>query len=136
MKKLTFKATCENIPLAIRFVNEYLFENNIVFVDKFDIVIDEIFSNISKYAYKTSNKNITIICNYNKVRNQILITFKDSGFAYNPLDAVEPDITIPVEERPNGGLGLFIVKNIIDEMKYIRKNKKNILTLKKTLDKN
>lgn len=136
MKEITFEANCSNIPLAIGFVNKFLFENNINPVDKFDIVIDEILSNISNYAYQNPGNSITLICDYNKLQNEISLTFKDSGFAYNPLNAAKPNIKVPVEKRPIGGLGLLIVKNIIDDMQYIRKNEENILTLKKIINKN
>ncbi|MDQ5983756.1 MAG: Serine-protein kinase RsbW [Eubacteriales bacterium SKADARSKE-1] len=133
MKELTFIASCSNIPLAVNFVNKFLSENNIGQVDKFDIVIEEILSNISNYAYKNTESNITLICDYNKPLNEIILTFKDSGFSFNPIKAKVPDITIPIEDRSIGGLGLLIVKNIVDDMQYARQNGENILTIKKKI---
>ena len=57
------------------------------------------------------------------------LIFSDNGKPYNPLDAKEPDITAPAEERAIGGLGIFMVRNMMDGMDYMYKDNRNILTL-------
>ena len=67
------------------------------------------------------------------VGDDVTLEFEDRGIEYNPLSTAEPDMTRPVEDRELGGLGIFIVKNIMDSMGYRRVGDKNVLTIKKKL---
>lgn len=98
------------------------------------IAIDEIFTNIASYSYKPEDGNAQIGVDFDDERRQIIITFTDSGKAYNPLDAEEPDIDAALNDRGIGGLGIFMVRQLMDSMEYRRENNRNILTLKKTID--
>jgi hypothetical protein len=62
-----------------------------------------------------------------------VLIFTDSGIPYDPLTADEPDITLSAEERKVGGLGIFIVKKIMDEISHVYENGKNILRMRKNL---
>ena len=61
--------------------------------------------------------------------NNIIFEFKYEGVEYNPLEKPYPDIDMPPEERPIGGLGIYMVKKMSDEISYERRENKNILTL-------
>ena len=61
------------------------------------------------------------------------LTFIDSGVPYNPLEKDDPDTTLSAEDRKIGGLGIFLVKKSMDDMRYECKDGKNILTLVKKL---
>lgn len=63
----------------------------------------------------------------------VLITFIDNGVPYNPLEQEEPDITLAAEDRPIGGLGIFVVKKTMDDMSYDYKDGQNILRIKKKI---
>lgn len=86
----------------------------------------EIFDNIASYAY--AEKGLLKIEIFAK-NKQIFITFKDNGKAYNPLEQKEPDLSASTEERPIGGLGIFLVKKLADSVQYERKQGFNILTI-------
>lgn len=92
------------------------------------IAVDEIFSNIVNYS---GADKATLRCL--AVGQEITLSFEDNGKAYNPMDAEEPDITAPQEEREIGGLGIFIVKKSMDDVRYEYRNGRNILTLRKKL---
>ena len=62
------------------------------------------------------------------------LTFRDNGTPYNPLDAKEPDITASADERQIGGLGIFIVRKMMDNVDYMYKNGHNILTLSLSIE--
>ncbi|MDE6518721.1 MAG: ATP-binding protein, partial [Acetatifactor sp.] len=64
---------------------------------------------------------------------RLILTFADSGFEYNPLEKEDPDITLSAEEREIGGLGIFMVKQIMDEVTYRRTDGKNVLELAKNV---
>ena len=59
------------------------------------------------------------------------VEVEDDGLCFNPLDAPEPDLTGPIEDRPIGGLGIYLVKNIMDELDYRRREGRNCLFMKK-----
>ena len=59
------------------------------------------------------------------------ITFEDSGIPYDPLKKEDPDITLSADDRPIGGLGIFMVKKSMDDMSYEYKDNKNRLTITK-----
>ena len=95
--------------------------------NKIDMCAEEIFANITFYAYPASKGDIKVLIE--KINNEIILKFEDSGIEYNPLKKPDPDITLPAEERPLGGLGIFMVKNIAKKVLYERIENKNILTL-------
>lgn len=92
------------------------------------IVLEEIFVNIASYAYDDKGDAEIKIRTEN---NQIFISFIDSGYEFNPLAKEDPNINAKASERRIGGLGIFMVKNLMDDVQYEYKNKQNILTLVK-----
>ena len=70
-----------------------------------------------------------------KSPDQVVFTITDSGIPFDPTAQTEPDITLSAEERPIGGLGIHLVRQIMDDIQYERKDDKNILTLIKKLPK-
>ena len=96
-------------------------------INKLDMCAEEIYANITFYAYPQVTG--TIEAELKKSDNNIIFEFKDEGIEYNPLEKPDPDITLPPEERQLGGLGIFMVKEMTDEIQYKRENNKNILTL-------
>ncbi len=65
---------------------------------------------------------------------RLTLSFADSGMEYNPLEKEDPDITLSAEEREIGGLGVFMVKQIMDEVTYRRTDGKNVLEMAKNAD--
>ena len=98
---------------------------------KMCIVCDEIYSNISKYAYKEKKGKIEMDFEFNPQTLKFTVTFIDSGVEYDPTNRKRPNVNKPLNERKPGGLGLFIVNNIMDNIKYERKSNKNYLKLEK-----
>lgn len=99
---------------------------------KVRLSLDEILTNVVSYAYDNNEGNIEISYDINESERYIDISVTDEGKAFNPLEEVkEPDFSLDLHERKIGGLGLFIVKNSMDEVKYLRKDNKNILMMKK-----
>ena len=95
------------------------------------ICCEEIFINISKYAYGDSTGVMWI--RVEKVDDVLEIEFTDRGKPFNPLAKADPDITLSAEERSIGGLGIFMVKKTMDKVDYQYLNGKNILSLYKKL---
>lgn len=133
MKEITLPATVSNIAKVTEFVVAQLEEINCPPKTQIqiDVAIDELFGNIANYAYGDATGEATVRVE-SPIPSSIEITFIDSGVAYNPLEKQDPDTTLSAEERQIGGLGIFIVKKTMDEMKYKYEDGKNILTIKKT----
>ena len=133
MENISIVSDISSIPNAIKFAEDFLEKNGLDFAKKTAIVFDEILSNIAKYAYKGEKKNIEVGCDYDEKNKTLTFKFEDFGTEFNPLEVKEADTTASADDRPIGGLGIFIVKNFMDDVVYERKNDKNILTLKKKL---
>ena len=135
MKELTISATVENIEIVTNFVNEQLkaLDCPMKTQMQIDIAIDELFGNIAHYAYHPAVGNATVRVEVTEEPLAVIVTFIDGGVPYDPLKAVEPDITLSAEERQPGGLGIYMVKKSMDEIAYEYKDGKNILSIKKNL---
>lgn len=97
------------------------------------IAIDEIYSNIVKYAYPQKKGPAELSIRLNADRTSVQMTFRDFGLPYNPLTSIEPDITLSARDRKIGGLGIHIVRKTMDEVLYRYEKDMNIFTLKKNL---
>lgn len=95
------------------------------------LVVEEIVVNIVDYAYPEGNGYLEVrINNDNK---ELTIEFRDHGIPFNPLEQSMPDLDIPLEERSIGGLGIFLTKEMMDNVEYRYEQGENILIIKKNL---
>ena len=133
MKELTIEATIENITAVTEFVNELLEKYNCPMKAQMqiDIAIDELFGNIAHYAYNPKSGPATVQVEVQKDPMAVIITFIDHGKPFDPLSGKDPDLTVPLEERKEGGLGVFLVKKVMDDVRYEYKEGRNILRIKK-----
>ena len=126
-----------DIHKALKFVQDDLKKNNFshdfaVFVA---ITIDEVLSNIVHYAYN-DDKPHDIIIKTKTEESAFTLIFEDDGIPFNPLLHVsEAQADIPLVHRKKGGLGIYLVSQIVDDISYQRVGDKNILTLTKSEDK-
>lgn len=136
MKELNISATVENIPVVTAFVDEQLEALNCPLKTRMqiDIAIDELFGNIAQYAYDPDIGSATVRVEASEDSLAVIITFIDGGIPYDPLKADDPDITsLSAEDRPLGGLGIYMVKKSMDAITYEYRDGKNILSIKKKL---
>jgi serine/threonine-protein kinase RsbW len=96
----------------------------------FHLVVEEIVVNVCSYAYTDDGPFTITVDNKDQV---ISIVFKDSGIPFNPLERPDPDINLPLEDRQIGGLGIFLTKKLMDEVKYENSNGNNVLTITKKI---
>ena len=135
MKELTLAATLENIEAVTDFVNEQLelLDCPMKAQMQIDIAIDEIFSNIARYAYAPGSGDATVRVETESNPPAVMITFIDAGIPYNPLTKEDPDTKLSAEEREIGGLGIYMVKKSMDAMEYAFEDGCNKLSIKKIL---
>lgn len=135
-KSLTVKAESENLREVTEFVENMLTEKGCPEESHalIAIILEEIFINIASYAYSkedsSENNTAEIECEISD-EGTVQLTFIDNGVQYNPLEKKDPLINAAVEERQIGGLGIFMVKNMVDRMVYEYKDGKNILKIEK-----
>ena len=133
MKEIKVEAKIENLAVVNGFLHEQIDELDcsVATVMQLEIAIEELFSNICYYAYGDGTGDAAIQVDIDKTNKRICITFIDMGKPYNPLKKADPDITLGIEDRPIGGLGIFMVKESMDDMTYRYAENKNILKIKK-----
>ena len=120
----------ESVTTAlVDYLNEQGVDHSHVF--KVQLALEEILANIASYAYAPADGDMEI--EYNIEEQTLVMTISDEGKPFNPLERDDPDITLSVDERPIGGLGLFIVKNTMDDVQYFREDNKNVLVIKKKI---
>ena len=91
--------------------------------------LDEILTNVISYAYADSGEH-SIITRFFLEPGRLTIEVEDDGRPFNPLNASEPDTKQLLEERQLGGLGIHLVRKLIDELEYRRQNDRNILVMR------
>lgn len=132
MKELIIDATIDNLDEVLDFINAELEEKNcpLKLQTQIDIAVEEIFANIANYAYNPDVGGAVIRIS---TGDDIVIEFEDKGKPYNPLEKIDPDIEKHAAERQVGGLGVFMVKQIMDMVEYEHVGNKNILIIKKVV---
>ena len=129
-----FKAEVNELPQAQEFLIKEL--KNIGFrkkeINQVLLVAEEIFINIAKYAYKDEIGECKIKIHVDN-ENILVCTFEDSGIPFNPLKKEDPNINLSANERSVGGLGIYMSKNIMDNIDYQYINNKNILKITKKM---
>ena len=117
------------------FLEEISSELNLSMENTFNInlAIEEAVTNIILYAYPQGEEHdFTLSADY--AENQITFRLIDSGKEFDPTVRPDVDVTLPLEERPIGGLGIFFMRQIMKTVEYQRVDGKNILTMVKILD--
>ena len=130
-EKLEVQANTENLDDVINFVNCILKKGGLSenLINEIDIAVEELFINIAEYAYEPGGGTVIISVH---VRDRIIINFEDIGKPYNPLEHEDPDFEKSISDREIGGLGVFLVKKIMDTVEYSRIDDKNILKITKS----
>lgn len=98
-----------------------------------EIAVEEIFVNIAHYAYNPVIGKATVRMDVDEEANTVSLQFEDEGTPYNPLSRDDPDITLGVEERGVGGLGIYMTKKSMDDVGYSYEDGKNILVITKKI---
>jgi serine/threonine-protein kinase RsbW len=98
-----------------------------------NLVLEEALTNTILYGFDDESKHSIEIC-FKKTGDQLSISIIDDGHAYDPTLRADPDITLPAEDRPVGGLGIFLIKKIMDTVEYQRNENRNYLILTKNIE--
>ena len=94
------------------------------------LACEELVMNITSYAYPEDVEGFLEV-DVEKTDERIVIRFKDGGMPFNPLELKKPDTKLPWKQRRIGGLGIFLVKKKMDDVRYAYEDNKNVLTIEK-----
>lgn len=135
MKELVIEADRNNLMKVQAFIDEDLEAVDCPMTTQIaiDVAVEELFVNIASYAYEHGEGVAVVQVTVHEEPLSVEITFIDNGKQYDPLAKPDPDTTLSAKERKKGGLGIFMVKNSMDNVSYEYKYGKNILTIKKNL---
>lgn len=132
MNTITVTAKLGNLDSVLEFMNDELeaHDCSMKLMMQLAIVVEELFVNIAHYAYAPGEGEVAITVD---ASDGFMMRFEDSGVPYNPLEKDDPDITVGVEDRDIGGLGIFMSKKMMDSMEYEYVCGKNVLTIRKAI---
>lgn len=131
MQKLKLPPSLEAMAQVTAFVEQSAEDAGLLMklISQLNIAVDEIFSNIARYSGAT-DATVGV-----KVSNGwVTLRFADNGLPYDPTANAAPDINLSADDREIGGLGLFMVKKLMDIVEYEYHDGLNILTLKKRIN--
>ena len=135
MTSKTFPAKTDALSEVLGFVEETLesCECSMKNQTAICVAIEEVFVNVASYAYGEGSGDVTLDIGFDEANRDVTFRLIDQGVPFDPLKKPDPDITLAIEERQVGGLGIFIVKKTMDTVHYAYEDGKNILTMIKKI---
>lgn len=130
----TIKSELAEIAALAGQVEEFGANNNIeqCYIFNINLSLDELITNTISYGYD-DNKEHEIIIDMCLAESEIVVRVQDDGKPFNPLDMPDPDLGRELDQRPAGGLGIYLVRTMMDQVEYERRGNQNIITLRKRL---
>ncbi|MBR4302526.1 MAG: ATP-binding protein [Bacteroidaceae bacterium] len=133
-KSIIFANDIAEISKLAQFIEEigedFSLSPDVVF--NLNLVLEEAVVNVINYAYP-KEEHQSIYLSAKLLEGSIVFVLTDTGLEFDPTKAPDADITLSADDRPIGGLGIFLIRQIMNEVKYERIDGKNVLTLEKRL---
>ena len=130
MSSIRLPAKIENMELLVQFISDIA--RKLGFsgkrIKEIELATEEALVNIINYAYPDYSGDIKVTCSQDPSK-AFVIKIEDTGIAFDISSLKDPDISAGISDREVGGLGVFLIRKLMDKVKYHRKNKKNILEL-------
>ncbi len=120
----------ENLPNLIRFVTDLLTKNGFPEQRALEIEMaaEEVLLNIILYAYSEGSAGEVELRGRALCEDEFMLEFEDGGVPFDPTSIPPPDVNLPLSRREVGGLGFFLVRKMVNEVRYRREKNRNILT--------
>ncbi len=131
---LQIKASLSAVQSANETASQWLSERNAPPEVHYlaNLAVEELVTNCIKYGYEDAGDHVIDI----KLQisgTELALTVTDDGRPFNPLELPEPDIHLPIQDRPIGGLGIYLLRRMSDQMDYVRAAGRNSVTLRKSM---
>lgn len=135
-ESVTVAAKKENIEKLTEFAKDFFVRAECPkdMITDFCVAIDEAAANICSYAYPAgADGTLSLSCRFDKALGEYGVSFSDSGIPFDPLKAPAADTSAPASERAIGGLGIHIMRTLMDNIKYEYSDGRNILSMIKRI---
>jgi anti-sigma regulatory factor (Ser/Thr protein kinase) len=131
---LILKNNVSELERVLSFVSDLCVRNSIPPETEYDLnlAMDEIITNVAKHAYPGGGEH-QFTLQIAMSNEEFVARVEDDGMEFNPLEHPTPDLDAPLEERKEGGLGIFLIRQLMTSVEYQRVAGKNIITLRKKL---
>jgi serine/threonine-protein kinase RsbW len=129
-RSLTIAANTASLQAATEFVRTGALEASLpeARIGELDLLIEEIFMNVCRHGYPDGRQGVVTLTYSVPATGELSLEVADQGPEFNPLTAAPPDLTLELESRPIGGLGVFLVKRLAPSLTYRRDRDWNRLT--------
>jgi serine/threonine-protein kinase RsbW len=129
--EMTIGSAIAEIPAVSARLEERMGENGFSPEEVFDtqLAVEEVITNIIVHGYRGQESEIHLSCRF--IRDHIEIRITDTAPRFDPLTMPEPDLDSDVDDRKVGGLGIYLVRQVMDTVSYRFENGKNVLTMEK-----
>lgn len=139
MESRTVPASMEYLDEVMAPLDAFLCEEGCPEDDRrlVEVSVEELFTNIASYAYGPDGGSLRLDYEIRegqaggKAEKTVWLRFSDRGVPYDPFAREDPDIRLPIEERPVGGLGVYMVKRFMDDVSYTWKDGCNVTVIAK-----
>jgi anti-sigma regulatory factor (Ser/Thr protein kinase) len=130
--QITRAAELEQLPVFREFISECCQKHQVPDETVFDLklAVDEACTNVITHGYKGMDPG-SIILSFRIESDRILVQITDFGHVFEPADAPKPDVEAALEDRPLGGLGLYLIYQLMDNIDYQSSEDGNTLTFTK-----
>jgi serine/threonine-protein kinase RsbW len=131
---LTLRNEVSELERVMSFVSTLCVRNSIPPETEYDLnlALDEIVTNVAKYAYPEGGEHLYTL-QITVSENEFVARFEDDGVGFDPTGYPAPDLDAPLHARKEGGLGIYLIHQIMTSTEYQRVEGKNIVTLRKKL---
>jgi len=129
---ITLEASLKNLQVISSFLHKWAKKASLSTHSENELflAVEEAYINIVKYAYPESLGKVSIHCRIEE--DSLILKIRDEGIPFNPLQLSEPHLVSCLKERKVGGLGVFLMRRFVDNVKYEKEGKYNVLTLVKS----
>jgi len=130
--QVTLRNESSDIPQAHQALDQFMAQHGLsgAYVSRLHVALEEHLTNVVSYGYEPGKAG-TISVRFELEASVLRIDVADDARPFNPLEKPEADTTLPLDAKPVGGLGLFMIRKSVDELSYRRVDDRNLLTMKK-----
>jgi anti-sigma regulatory factor (Ser/Thr protein kinase) len=131
--KINLTKNISDLTMLVTKLEKFFEENNISSISMpMTLILEELYTNTITHG-ASDGRDIFIEVNLGIDKNELVMTYKDNGIPFNVLELPGPDLTVSIENREVGGLGVHYVKTLTDSVEYEYLEKQNVLKMKKKL---
>lgn len=134
-KEIRLANNVDEVSYLAEFIEDLCSELNLSEENTMNInlALEEAVVNVIMYAYPSDERH-EMLLKVTSNPNQLIFLLTDNGVSFDPTQVEDVNTMLPIEERPVGGLGIFLIRSIMNEVSYQRLEGKNLLTMKKYIE--